>query len=224
MADQWGKVIGGSAALAALWIAVYWAWEPSTPPITYGQSPEVEVQEAGPDSRPAHVEAEPRPAAPNPAPAAVRPRPEVKQSPQPEPAPREPVAIAPQFTTYRVRPGDTLNSIAAKELGSARYAAAIAKANPFKDPQRLRAGEEIRIPRDPDNIQGRDTTPVPERAGRSYRVEEGDTLSSISKQFYGTVKHADLIFQANRSTLSSPDELRAGQKLTIPPEPADKPR
>lgn len=221
MADQWGRVIAGSAALAALWIGVYWAWEPSPPPITYGASPEP-ASEAGPDATPAHVEPEPRPVRPAPAPA-PKPQP---PAPAPESADAgDAKAVAPQFTMYRVQPGDSLNSIAAKMLGSSRHATAIAKANPLKDPQRLRAGEEIRIPRDPDNIQGRDTGPAPARAAgsREYKVESGDSLSSISKQFYGTVKHAELIFQANRATLKSPDELREGQKLIIPPKPAGGP-
>lgn len=225
MADQWGRVIAGSAALAVLWIGVYWAWEPSPPPITYGSTPETST-EAGPDAIPSHVTPEPRRTTPAPppqpveAPVAPAPKP---TPPAPPPESTEPKAVAPQFTTYRVRPGDTLNSIAARVLGSERHASAIAKANPFKDPQRLRVGEEIRIPRDPGNIQGRDTGPAkPERAagGRDYKVESGDTLSSISKQFYGTVRHADLIFEANRATLKSPDELREGQTLTIPPKPA----
>ncbi|MCC6676554.1 MAG: LysM peptidoglycan-binding domain-containing protein [Phycisphaerales bacterium] len=221
MADQWGRVIAGSAALAVLWIGVYWAWEPAPPPITYGASPEP-ASEAGPDATPAHVN-----------PADSRP----VQTPVPAPKPQAPVpapepadagdakAVAPQFTKYRVQPGDSLNSIAAKMLGSSRHATAIAKANPLKDPQRLRAGEEIRIPLDPENIQGRDTGPAPARAAgsREYKVESGDTLSSISKQFYGTVKHAELIFEANRAVLKSPDDIREGQKLTIPPKPAGGP-
>jgi len=219
MADQWSRVIAGSAALAVLWIGVYWAWEPSTPPITYGAAPEP-AREAGPDATPAHVDPGP------PGPAPVLPA-EPAAVPKPQPAavdPPAPKAIPPEFTMYRVRPGDTLQSIAARQLGSSRHAAAIAKANPFKDPQRLRAGEEIRIPRDPDNIQGRDTGPTSSAPRREYRVESGDTLSSISKQFYGTVKHAELIFEANRAILKSADDIREGQKLVIPPAPAGGPR
>lgn len=219
MADQWGRVIAGSAVLAGLWIVVYWAWEPSSPPITYGASP-APITEAGPDATPAHVQP-PRPVEPQRLPMDPRPAP----PPAAPPPSAEPRAIPPQFTTYTVQPGDTLASIAARQLGSARHATAIAKANPFKDPQRLRAGDKIQIPRDPENIQGRDTGPAPDPAAgaREYKVESGDTLSSISKKFYGTVKHAELIFEANRGSLRSADDIREGQKLIIPPKPGSGP-
>lgn len=215
MADQWGRVIAGSAGLAALWIAVYWAWEPAPPPITYGSAP--------PAAEATTVPVDPTPAVPVPAPA-PRPVPEAVKPPAPREPDPIPKAVAPEFTIYRVKPGDTLGSIAREFYGTDKHASAIAKANPFKDPQRLRSGEELRVPRDPLNIQGKDTAPpspaAPPGPSRTYTVRPGDTLSSISKSQYGTVKHADLIYQANRAALSSPDDIRVGQVLAIPPRPA----
>lgn len=57
---------------------------------------------------------------------------------------------------------------------------------------------------------------------RIYKVQEGDSLASISKQLYGQElgnKKAtvDKIFKANRKILKSPDEIYVGQKLIIPP-------
>jgi nucleoid-associated protein YgaU len=57
---------------------------------------------------------------------------------------------------------------------------------------------------------------VPVKATRFHIVREGDTLSSISKKYYGTTSSARKIFEANRSVLKDPDHLRAGTKLTIP--------
>jgi nucleoid-associated protein YgaU len=53
-------------------------------------------------------------------------------------------------------------------------------------------------------------------------VREGDSLSSIAKQFYGEKEgnkmvNIKAIFEANRKTLASIDELYVGQKLIIPP-------
>lgn len=50
-----------------------------------------------------------------------------------------------------------------------------------------------------------------------YNVVSGDTLSKIATKFYGNPAKWNSIFEANKDTLSSPDDLRAGQTLVIPP-------
>ena len=50
---------------------------------------------------------------------------------------------------------------------------------------------------------------------RSY---PGDTLSKISKQFYGDANQYQKIFEANKPMLSHPDKIYPGQKLRIPPK------
>ena len=51
---------------------------------------------------------------------------------------------------------------------------------------------------------------------RFYTVSRGDSLGSIAVKFYGDVNQYDLIYQANRQILSSPDTIRVGQRLSIP--------
>jgi LysM repeat protein len=51
---------------------------------------------------------------------------------------------------------------------------------------------------------------------RTYSVQAGDTLSKISKHFYGDAGKYMKIFEANRDKLSSPDLIKVGQVLTIP--------
>ena len=51
---------------------------------------------------------------------------------------------------------------------------------------------------------------------RTYVVQSGDTLSKISKQFYGKDDQYMKIFEANRDQLSDPDKLKPGQKLVVP--------
>jgi nucleoid-associated protein YgaU len=53
-------------------------------------------------------------------------------------------------------------------------------------------------------------------AEQSYSVKSGDTLSKISKQFYGDANKYMKIFDANRDTLSDPDKIKPGQVLKIP--------
>jgi nucleoid-associated protein YgaU len=51
---------------------------------------------------------------------------------------------------------------------------------------------------------------------RYYTVASGDTLSKISKQFYGDPNQYMKIFDANKPMLKSPDRIYPGQKLRIP--------
>jgi LysM repeat protein len=53
-------------------------------------------------------------------------------------------------------------------------------------------------------------------AARTYTVQPGDSLSKISKQFYGDTSKYMKIFEANKDKLSDPDKIRAGQELVIP--------
>jgi len=53
-------------------------------------------------------------------------------------------------------------------------------------------------------------------SGQSYTVQSGDTLSKISKQFYGDANQYMKIFEANKGKLTDPDKIQVGQVLTIP--------
>jgi tetratricopeptide (TPR) repeat protein len=51
---------------------------------------------------------------------------------------------------------------------------------------------------------------------RTYVVQSGDTLVSISKRFYQTPSRWKDILDANQNQLSDPDELKAGQTIILP--------
>jgi LysM repeat protein len=51
---------------------------------------------------------------------------------------------------------------------------------------------------------------------RTYRVQAGDSLSKIAKQFYGNANEYNKIFEANRDKLDNPDKIQVGQELVIP--------
>lgn len=51
---------------------------------------------------------------------------------------------------------------------------------------------------------------------RTYTVLPGDSLSKISKQFYGSADQYMKIFEANRNQLQDPNQIRPGQQLVIP--------
>jgi nucleoid-associated protein YgaU len=51
-------------------------------------------------------------------------------------------------------------------------------------------------------------------SGTMYVVKSGDSLSKISKSFYGNANEYNKIAQANG--IADPDKIRAGQELKIP--------
>jgi LysM repeat protein len=53
-------------------------------------------------------------------------------------------------------------------------------------------------------------------APRSYVVQSGDTLASISRRFYRSSARWKEILDANRKRIDDPEKLRVGQSLVIP--------
>lgn len=53
---------------------------------------------------------------------------------------------------------------------------------------------------------------------QTYTVKSGDTLSKISRQFYGDADEYMRIFYANRDQIADPDKIKVGQQLIIPSE------
>ena len=51
---------------------------------------------------------------------------------------------------------------------------------------------------------------------RHYTVKSGDTLSKISREFYGDANQYTKIFNANRNILRDPNTIKPGQELVIP--------
>jgi nucleoid-associated protein YgaU len=51
-------------------------------------------------------------------------------------------------------------------------------------------------------------------SGTMYIVKSGDTLSKISKNYYGDANQYNKIAQANN--ISNPDKIQVGQELRIP--------
>ena len=56
----------------------------------------------------------------------------------------------------------------------------------------------------------------PPPAEDTYTVQPGDTLSKISKKFYGDANQYMRIFEANKDQLDDPNKIKVGQVLKIP--------
>jgi nucleoid-associated protein YgaU len=57
---------------------------------------------------------------------------------------------------------------------------------------------------------------APTPAARTYTVQPGDSLSKISKEFYGDANKYMKIFDANKDKLTDPDKVKVGTNLIIP--------
>jgi nucleoid-associated protein YgaU len=64
------------------------------------------------------------------------------------------------------------------------------------------------------------TVKTPTAAGlkgvRLHTVSNGETLSSIALEYYGSTGYIQKIIDANRNLLSNPDRIRVGMRLVIP--------
>ena len=65
-------------------------------------------------------------------------------------------------------------------------------------------------------VDNRLTVADPQPEAQFYTVVKGDTLSKISKQYYGDANKYPVIFEANKPMLTHPDKIYTGQVLRIP--------
>ncbi len=217
MEERSSKVYLGLCILVLIWIGVYWAWEP-------GKSDNLRIStfkpaEAPIDSDPVEIELLPDPVANE--------QPVTDILPPDSSQPQSSQLIPPEFQAHTVVQGEIMQDIAKSYYGKSSMWNVIARANPRIDPLRLRAGMSLRIPLDPNNIQGRvvntstgdtDTANAqPTELVVDYIVQPGDSLSRIAQNYYGSARHADFIYQSNRDTLRSKDAIRVGQTLKLPP-------
>ena len=105
---------------------------------------------------------------------------------------------------YTIRSRDTLSEIAEVFYGSTGSLNQIVEANRdiISDPDIIFPGQVLEIP----NV----SYPL------MYRIRSDDTLSEIAAKFYGDDDFFDLILDANRSVISDPNLIFAGQEILIP--------
>ena len=73
-------------------------------------------------------------------------------------------------------------------------------------------------PDDPDfsDVSGGSSSSADAKAGRTYTIAKGDSLSKIAKHFYGDAKQWRKIYEANKDTIKNPDLIFPGQVIKIP--------
>jgi len=116
-----------------------------------------------------------------------------------------------------VKSGETLSSIAERTLGDAQAWRRIAQANPGIDPDALRIGQRLTIPADSARTPPAVVVSPNPSSRRTHRIVEGETLSSIAALHYGSARHWNRVFEANRAILKDdPDRLPLEVVLVIP--------
>lgn len=128
-----------------------------------------------------------------------------------------------ETSTYVVRDGDDLTSIAIRLYGHAGGAQAIWSVNRdrLSDPNVLPIGLELRIP-PAWSVPAVQQNPLagqviePGRRPAKVRVGHGETLESLAQRFYGDRAMAPRLYEANRDVLRNPHLLVAGMELRLP--------
>jgi nucleoid-associated protein YgaU len=138
------------------------------------------------------------------------------------PAIQDPPAPAPALAgerTYKVKAGDTLGSIAKRELGSTKRWTEIAAINNVQ-PERLKVGMQLKLPAGgaaaaPDVLVRNEAAPASApKSGKSYNVRPGDSLSKIASVQLGSANRHGEILAMNPGL--DPARLRPGQTLRMP--------
>jgi nucleoid-associated protein YgaU len=130
--------------------------------------------------------------------------------------------------THVVASGETFVSIARAVYGDGRYYQALIDANPSVDPNKLKPGISIQLPPDSQVKQSRKSSKSSSAAsssssatdGKTYTVQNGDSLYKIAKKLYGSGEKSDELYEANKQTIG-PDStrLKIGMILTLPESP-----
>ncbi|MFI5175249.1 MAG: LysM peptidoglycan-binding domain-containing protein [Terriglobia bacterium] len=120
---------------------------------------------------------------------------------------------------HTVRSGETLETLALKYYQTRTKWTLIfnANRNQIDASKRLRPGQELKIPVEPEPVSKLNKTgrgPV-----KVHVVQPGETLGSLALRYYKTETKWNLIYEANKTQLAASKTLRVGQKLSIPGNP-----
>ena len=151
-----------------------------------------------------------------------------KTQPAPEPKPSGTASTgtsAPAGNRYHVfKKDETLWTVAEKYYGNGAKWRLIYEANKADLPDPNLIAPETRLVIPPEKPQ---ESPAPATASgsgsapaagqRTHVVAEGDSLASIAKKYYGSTKHWRVLLKANETQVPSPDKLRVGTVLIVPP-------
>ncbi|NHA67057.1 LysM peptidoglycan-binding domain-containing protein [Phycicoccus flavus] len=115
-----------------------------------------------------------------------------------------PARVAPHgWTTYRVRPGDTLDGIAARHRTTI---GALVARNHVRDPGLIHPGDRLQVPRTSAARSGS----TPARSGTTHVVRPGETVSGIAARYGASVSG---VLKANGLTART--LIHPGDRLVV---------
>jgi LysM repeat protein len=142
-------------------------------------------------------------------------------------------AVPTAGSTHIVRSGETFSSIAQAVYGSAAYYPHLIRANPQANPNNLKLGTAIVIPKLEDvkatAAPGEHKTAaamtladdVKIDPAKQYRVAAGDSLYKISIKRYGTPSYVEAIYEKNKQLIGpNATKLKLGMILDLPEKAA----
>jgi nucleoid-associated protein YgaU len=125
--------------------------------------------------------------------------------------------------TYTVKKGDTLWKISKHFYGTGEKYKLIQEANKDKTLDPLKIGIVLVIPKNESFKSPSMSTPEPKV--RYHTVKKNDTLKKLAQRYYKDSTKSDLIFEANRDKLATPEtSLKPGWRLVIPSESEPTPK
>lgn len=135
-----------------------------------------------------------------------------------------------RYVVHVLQPNESLSSLADKYYGDYHKFHLIAEFNEIEDATRVRVGQQIKIPviegvpiiAEPEQIvtdDGKPVTELPEtvitvKGYVIHKIQPGDSLSKLSKQYYGDYQHYGLIAKFNG--IEDAAGVRVGQEIKIP--------
>ncbi|MBX3363544.1 MAG: LysM peptidoglycan-binding domain-containing protein [Phycisphaeraceae bacterium] len=142
-----------------------------------------------------------------------------------QPGARAETASDTRSRTYTVKSGDSLSTIAQRELGSVTRMPELLALNKDKisDPDDIWVGLVLRLPQGsstqptaqpPAPASGR-PAPSASSSARTYVVKEGDSLAKIARTLLGSADRVDDLMIANPS-IKDENKIFAGMVLNIP--------
>ncbi len=134
------------------------------------------------------------------------------------------------YILHVVQPGESLSQLAKRYYGDYKKFHLIAKFNGLDDATRVSAGQQVKVPvieGIPILAQGSQIVTEGAKPTREmppaligvkrfvpHTIQAGETLSILSKRYYGDIRHYDLIALYNG--LEDPTSIRVGQEVKIP--------
>lgn len=124
---------------------------------------------------------------------------------------------------HYVKKGESLSSISSRFYGTPGFADQIAKLNNLGDPNRVKLGTRLILPKSFGNLVA-DSTPRTDSAptaratprSKTVKVREGETLSDIAKRELGDGNKWRVLWKANKNVIPNPDRLSPGIVLQLP--------